>query len=213
MDLNGILQTKKIIGFTSTFPNEGGKRRFRQISHASSHTAGAEQILIDADLRNPSLSNHLAPKARTGLVDVLANRCSETDVQLVDQDTGLIFIPTGQTSKIVHTAELLSSEKMKKMIEKLNESFDYIILDLPPLSPIVDVRMTASFVDSYVLVIEWGRTRIPAVERATSSAREVHDRILGAVLNKANSRLLRRYDSYRSLAYGRKYNSRYGYIE
>ncbi len=122
-------------------------------------------------------------------------------------------MPTGQTSKIVHTAELLSSDKMKKLIERLNESFDYIIIDLPPLSPIVDVRMTTSFVDSYVLVIEWGRTRISAVERATSSAREVHDRILGAVLNKANPRLLARYDSYRNLSYGRKYNSRYGYVE
>ena len=212
VDLNGILQTKKIIGFTSTFPNEGKTTVSTNFARLLAHS-GSRAILIDADLRNPSLSNHLAPKAKSGLVDVLANRCLETDVQLIDQGTGLIFMPTGQTSKIVHTAELLSSDKMKKLIERLNESFDYIILDLPPLTPIVDVRMTASFVDSYVLVIEWGRTGIPAVERATASAREVHDRILGAVLNKANPRLLARYDSYRSLAYGRKYNSRYGYIE
>ena len=177
VDLNGILQTKKIIGFTSTFPNEGKTTVSTNFARLLAHS-GSRTILVDCDLRNPSLSTHLSPKAKAGLVDVLANRCSETDAQLVDHETGLIFMPTGQTSKIVHTAELLSSEKMKKLIERLNELFDYIILDLPPLSPIVDVRMTTSFVDSYVLVIEWGRTRISAVERATSSAREVHDRIL-----------------------------------
>ncbi len=176
VDLNGILQTKKIIGFISTIPNEGKTTVSTNFARLLAHS-GSRTILVDADLRNPSLSTHLAPKAKSGLVDVLANRCSETDAQLVDHETGLIFMPTGPTSKIVHTAELLSSEKMKKLIERLNESFDYIILDLPPLSPIVDVRMTTSFVDSYVLVIEWGRTRISAVERATSSAREVHDRI------------------------------------
>jgi polysaccharide biosynthesis transport protein len=212
VDLNGILKTKKIIGFTSTFPNEGKTTVSTNFARLLAH-GGSRAILIDADLRNPSLSNHLAPKAKSGLVDVLANRCTEADVQLIDQETGLIFMPTGQTSKLVHTAELLSSEKMKKLIEKLNEAFDYVILDLPPLSPIVDVRMTTSFVDSYVLIVEWGRTQISAVERATSSASEVRDRILGVVLNKANPRVLARYDSYRSLAYGRKYNSRYGYVD
>ena len=135
VDLNGILQTKKIIGFTSTFPNEGKTTVSTNFARLLAHS-GSRAILIDADLRNPSLSNHLAPKAKSGLVDVLANRCLETDVQLIDQGTGLIFMPTGQTSKIVHTAELLSSDKMKKLIERLDESSitsSWICRRLPPL--------------------------------------------------------------------------------
>lgn len=212
VDLNGILKSKKIIGFTSTLPNEGKTTVSANFTRLAAHS-GSRAILIDADLRNPSLSRRMAPKAKVGLVDILAGRSSVKDVQLVDPDTGMIFIPAGQTSKVVHTAELLGSGKMKKLVEELNESFDYIVIDLPPLSPIVDVRMTTSLVDSYILVVEWGRTHIAAVSRATSSVPEVQDLILGAVLNKANARLLSRYESYRGLAYGRKYYKRYGYVE
>ena len=212
VDLNGILQKKKILGFTSSFPNEGKTTVSTNFARLLAHS-GSRTILIDADLRNPSLSRHLAPNAKFGLVDILADRCLETDAQVGDRETPLIFIPSGPSSKIIHSAELLGSDKMKKLVERLNDSFDYVILDLAPLTPIVDVRMTTSFIDSYVFVVEWGRTHIRAVEHATHAAREVHDRILGVVLNKANSRLLARYDSYRGLSYGRKYYSRYGYID
>jgi len=212
VDLNGILKSKRVIGFTSTLPNEGKTTLATNFARLVAHS-GSRCVLIDADLRKPSLSNLLASDSTTGLVDILADKCSSADVQRVDPLTGLVFIPTGITSKIIHSSELLGSEKMKKLVEQLNESFDYVILDLPPLSPIVDVRMTTHFVDSYVFVVEWGRTRIHSVMRAISAAREIHDLILGVVLNKADQRVLGRYDSYHSRSQYRKYYSRYGYVE
>lgn len=211
-DLNGILKSKKVIGFTSTLPNEGKTTTATNFAKLIAHSGG-RAVLVDADLRNPSLSRLVAPEATAGLVDVLAGNCSYADIQWVDPETGLVFIPSGMTSKIIHSSELLGSDKMKKLVEQLNDSFDYVILDLPPLSPIVDVRMTTHFIDSYVYVVEWGRTRINAVIHSISAAREIHDRILGVVLNKADQRVLGRYDSYHSRSYYLKHYSRYGYVD
>ncbi len=91
--------------------------------------------------------------------------------------------------------------------------FDYIIIDLPPLAPVVDVRATASLVDSYVYVIEWGRTKIDLVEHNLSRASGVYDRLLGTVLNKADTNVLGRYEGYHGNYYYKKYYARYGYSE
>ena len=71
---------------------------------------------------------------------------------------------------------------------------------------IVDTRTTASFIDSYVYVVEWGRTKIDVVEHSLSNAREVYDRLLGVVLNKANMSVLQRYEPYQTNYYYRKYS-------
>jgi succinoglycan biosynthesis transport protein ExoP len=100
---------------------------------------------------------------------------------------------------------------MKTMFEELQKIYDYIIVDLSPLAPVVDVRVTTKFVDSYVFVIEWERTRIEVVEHALNVARGVRELMLGVVLNKADTSRIGRYghDGY----YQNKYYSRYGYTD
>jgi polysaccharide biosynthesis transport protein len=212
VDLNGILKSKKVIGFTSALPSEGKTTIATNFAKLVAHS-GCRAVLVDADLRKPSLSRQLAPASTAGLVDVLAEKCSFADVQWVDPETGLVVIPTGMTSKIIHSSELLGSDRMKNLVDQLTQSFDYVLFDLPPLSPIVDVRMTTHFVDSYVFIVEWGRTRINVAERAIMGAREIQDRLLGVVMNKANLRVLGRYDSYHSRSQYQKYYSHYGYVE
>ena len=60
-------------------------------------------------------------------------------------------------TRLSHTNEILASAGMKKLIDALRQVYDYVLIDLPPLTPVVDVRSTAQFVDSYLFVIEWGR--------------------------------------------------------
>jgi succinoglycan biosynthesis transport protein ExoP len=91
--------------------------------------------------------------------------------------------------------------------------YDYVIVDLPPLAPVVDVRSTTNIIDSYVYVIEWGRTKIDVVEHNLSVASGVYDRLLGVVLNKADTSILGRYEGYHGNYYYNKYYARYGYTE
>jgi succinoglycan biosynthesis transport protein ExoP len=102
---------------------------------------------------------------------------------------------------------------MKDFLAKLREHFDYIIIDLSPLAPVVDVRTVTRLVDSFVFVIEWGRTKIDVVEHTLRDAPGVYENLLGVALNKADLTVLSRYESYRGNYYYNKYYARYGYTD
>jgi polysaccharide biosynthesis transport protein len=108
-----------------------------------------------------------------------------------------------------HTSELLASEAMKNLISNLQESFDYIVLDLPPLIPVVDARVSTNFVDSFVCVIQWGSTKIDVVRHALSNAPELYERLLGIILNKVDMTAVGRYERHRNNYYYEKYHARY----
>jgi succinoglycan biosynthesis transport protein ExoP len=210
-DLNGIERECKIIGITSSLPNEGKSTISMNFSELIAH-AGGRVLLIDLDLRNPSLSRSLAPEAR-GLIDVIAGKLLLQDVMWTDRSTNLEFLPSGATPKMLHTSEILSSPKLKGFFDSLRLSYDYIIVDLPPLAPVVDVRATSNIIDSFVYVVEWGKTKIDVVEHNLSVATGVYDRLLGVVLNKVDTNILGRYEGYHGNYYYNRYYARYGYTE
>lgn len=211
VDLNGVVKENKVVGITSSLPAEGKSTVSANFSELIAH-AGGRVLLMDLDLRNPSLSRSLAPDSR-GLVDVIAGKLALNDAIWTDPSTGLSFLPSGATPKLLHTNEILASATMKKLFDHLRTMYDYIIVDLPPLAPVVDVRATTSIIDSYIYVIEWGRTKIDVVEHNLSVASGVYDRLLGVVLNKADTSILGRYEGYHGNYYYNKYYARYGYTE
>jgi succinoglycan biosynthesis transport protein ExoP len=205
-DLNSIVDVNRVIGVTSSLPNEGKSTIASNFASMIAH-AGSRVILVDADLRNPSLSRNLAPGAAAGLVDVAAGRTALNEALWTDLATGLSFLPAGpESTKLLHPNEVLGSAAIKSLFDTLRGTFDYVIVDFPPLAPVVDTRTTTSFIDSYVYVVEWGRTKIDVVEHSLSNAREVYERLLGVVLNKANMSVLQRYERYRTTYYYRKYD-------
>jgi polysaccharide biosynthesis transport protein len=175
--------------------------------------AGSKVILLDCDLRNPSLTHEFTPSASLGLIEVISGKASLQDVTWTDRSTKLTFLPVVAKGRIAHSSAILGSAATKKLFDHLRENFDYVVVDLSPLAPVVDVRATAGLVDSYVFVVEWGRTKIELVEHALSAARGVYDNLLGVVLNKADIKVLSRYESYRGKYYYNRYYSRYGYTE
>jgi succinoglycan biosynthesis transport protein ExoP len=209
-DLRALSNTNKVIGVTSSLPDEGKSTTAVSLARVMTH-GGARTILVDCDLRNPSLSHRLAPDAKMGLLEVLTGQATLEEVLIVDPATNLRFLPTISKERISHSSEVLASNSTAKLFEQLREEFDYVVLDLSPLAPIVDVRSTARLVDSYVYVVEWGRTKIDLVERALREARIIQKAILGIVLNKTDIKLLSRYESYRGNYYYGRYHSRYGH--
>jgi succinoglycan biosynthesis transport protein ExoP len=96
---------------------------------------------------------------------------------------------------------VLACEATQILFERLRQSYEYIIVDVSPLAPVVDVRAMTHLVDAFVLVIEWGRTKIDVVEHALRKAPGVYDNLLGAILNKADVDLLCRYEGDRGYYY------------
>jgi succinoglycan biosynthesis transport protein ExoP len=159
------------------------------------------------------LTRTLAPGADLGLLDVISGKRLLTDVLWTDPATSMGFIPMVATTRLSHTNEILSSAGMKKLIEALRDVYDYILIDLPPLTPVVDVRSTNRIVDSYLFVVEWGRTSVEDVERAWSSAPLVFENLLGVVLNKADLDTMRNYSRAAADRYRYSYYERYGFDE
>jgi len=175
--------------------------------------AGGRVILLDCDLRNPTLTRTFSPSAKTGFIEVISEKAALDDVVWTDPKTKLAFLPAVMKSRVAHTNEILASTATKNLFEELRRRYEYIIVDLSPLAPVVDVRTTTHLVNSYVYVVEWGVTKIDVVKRALADAPGIRENLLGAVLNKADVSQLNRYAAHRGAYYDNKDYARYGYTD
>lgn len=204
--------SNKVVGITSALPNEGKST----VSEALAQTvaqSGSRTLLIDGDIRNPSLTARLAPSAQLGLIHVVAGKADWRDVVWIDPQTNLHFLPCAVTSRFSNSSDLLASEQMESLFHHLRQHYDRIILDLSPLAPVVDVRATRGLADAYILVIEWANTKVDIVERVLAETPIVRERMLGAVLNKVNVAVMSRYDTYGGAYYHNRHYKRYGYVD
>jgi succinoglycan biosynthesis transport protein ExoP len=197
-DLGG----SRVIGVTSTVPGEGKSTVASNLAQSIAN-AGKRVILLDGDLRNPSLSRAFASNAKAGILEVMNGQIALKNAAFSDKRT-FRFLPSVGSSRLAHTNDILGSDAFKNLLEGLRKEDDYVIVDLSPVAPVADVRATTHMFDSYIYVIEWGRTHTNLVEHQVFGFPEIRDRLLGFVLNKANPRVLERYETY-----GRPYYQRY----
>jgi len=183
----------KIVGLTSSLPSEG-KSTLAVAMATLIAQSGARVILVDCDVRQSSISRSLTPDANTGLLDVIAGTVELADAVWTDEATQLEFLPAGEG--VANATEFLASRAAKSLFDSLQVKYDYVIVDLAPLVARMDVRATSGFIDSYLLVIEWGSTKIDAVQYALRNAPAVHANMAGVVLNKVDMAAMGRYDSH-----------------
>jgi exopolysaccharide transport family protein len=208
-DLNPAQTSNKVIGITSSLPHEGKSTIAASLAQLIGQS-GKSVILIDCDLRNPLLSTTLAPNATVGLLEVIFGTEPVEYAMWKDPKTNLVFLPTVKRRRLMHSSEILTTDQIVKLFDKLRSTYDYVIVDLPPLTPIVDVRATSSLVDCFILVLEWGRTKIDVVQHALHAAPNVYENVVGVVLNKTDIKAMARYDAYRSDYYSDSHYVHYG---
>jgi polysaccharide biosynthesis transport protein len=211
VDLNGE-EANKVIGVTSSIPNEGKSSIAASLALLMAQV-GARAILVDCDLRNPTLSRKLAPNADRGLLDVIVGTTPLEDAIWRDASTNLAFLPAGVKNRLANSSEILAAESTRMLFSNLRSKYDYVVVDLSPLMPIVDTRATTALVGSYVCVVEWGCTRAKVVKQAFKDAQNVYENLLGVVLNKADINRLSSYDSVGKYYYRNKYYAQYGFTE
>lgn len=183
----------RVIGLSSTLQGEGKSTIAASLGLLCAEV-GARAIVVDGDLRNPALTMQLSPSASAGLLQVVGGVAPLDEALWHEAASGLAFLPAVLKAPLASSSEVLASSAMTGLVARLAEAYDYVIIDLPPLTPMLDVRATAGFVQLYVLVMEWGRTRIDAVEEALVAARALKDRLLGVVLNKVDTAQLDQYE-------------------
>lgn len=198
----------KVVGLTSVLPNEGKSTIAVSLAHLLANS-GKRVIVVDCDLRNPSLSATLAPETGTGIGDVVFGERSLEDAIWTDPATKLDFLP-GKGSHSRNANEILSAEQTRELFDQLRLTYDYVIVDLPPLAPVADARTIAGLLDKFILVVEWGRTTAELIEHALDGAPNVSSSLLGVVLNKTDMKEMKRYANYYGDYYNHEYYSRYG---
>lgn len=185
------------VGIVSSVAGEGKSTIAANLA-AMAANSGSRAILIDADLRNPSLTAKLAPQAKAGLQDVLAGRRTEGAILQIPE-LRCDFIPVAVKDRIVSSSELTSAsglQALKILLEKLKGYYDYVIIDLPPLVPVIDARAAADVIDCFVIVAEWGETPAELVQTALQSSPRIQVKAVGIALNKLNTASESRYYEY-----------------
>ncbi len=195
----------KVIGIVSVLPGEGKSTISINLAQLFA-SQDAKTLLIDGDLRNPGLTRAIGAHAKSGLVDVVVRGEAWQNVTLQDPQTQLAFVPAALHQRVSHTADLLASPRMAAVLKQVSDAFDYVLVDLPPLGPVVDVRAMAARIDGFVLVVEWGKTARRVVRATLASNPEIARKCLGVVLNKVDENKMKLYQEFGS---GEYYSSRY----
>jgi polysaccharide biosynthesis transport protein len=190
-------ETSKVIGVVSSLPSEG-KSVFSKNLGSILAKLGAKTLLIDGDLRAQTLTRWTASSAEAGLVEAVLNEQPFTDLLWAEEGSGLLILPTVIPSRPSHTSEFLASTGMKKLLEQASAQFDYVVIDLPPLGPVVDARAIAPRIGAFVLIVEWRRTPRQMVRNILSNESELYRKCLGVVLNKVNMNELKLFETFGS---------------
>jgi capsular exopolysaccharide synthesis family protein len=201
----GRNETVKSALVTSSIDGEG--KTTLAVNLALSLAAlGKRTILVEGDIRNPEMSRSLAPRAQVGVIEVATGQASFDQALLVDQPTGLFVLPSPPKLRPASVNEFVFSEPMRTMLDKLKEHFDYVVIDSPPLVPLIDARALGDIADRIVLTIRWDSTPRDVLAQAMETIAPDYDHLLGTVLTRVDMQRLRDYDYYRSSSYVRPYS-------
>ncbi|MDR3435451.1 polysaccharide biosynthesis tyrosine autokinase [Telmatospirillum sp.] len=201
----------KILGVVSVLPGEGKSTIAKNFASMIA-LQGAKTLLIDGDLRNPGLTRQTARVPSYGLLEVLRGEARLEDALLHEADTGLLVLPTVIRKRLTQSSEILSSLQMEHLLQALARSFDYVVVDLPPLGPVIDVRAAGRLFDGFLFVVEWGKTTRNVVKTTFNDDAVLYEKCFGVVLNKVEKDKLDLYQSEDAKGY---YYRKYGnyYIE
>jgi capsular exopolysaccharide synthesis family protein len=190
----------KIIGIVSALPGEG-KTTVAAGFAAFMAKAGARTLLIDADLRNPTLTRSLGYGGAPGLLNLVTDKSEFDDLVITDSKYKFDFLPSATRIKPTNSSDVLNSPAMKEMLRAAKSNYDYVLVDLPPILPVVDVKAAAHLFEAFVLVVEWGSTSTDEIVKAVNASPILSERLLGAVLNKADETVMRRFEGYSDRRY------------
>ena len=168
--------------------------------------ANQRVLLIDADMRKPSIHRHFSAECKNGLSEVLAGLTTEINLRKTDTEH-LTILTAGQIPP--NPAELLSTEKMDALLEYVRGYFDYVIIDTPPVNIVTDATVLAEKVTGYVFVTQSGKNHIRDISDALHQLEDMNANIVGMVLNDPSNEAENHY-GYRYKRYYRSNSYRYG---
>ena len=172
------------IAVTSANQSEGKSTISSALAKAMAES-GQPTLIIDGDLRRPSVTTMLGVDGSVGLSEVLSGQVAVADAIKGTDHSDLFVLPSGRIPP--NPSEMLGSEALRSLVTELSRDY-FVIVDVPPLLPVTDAALVAVVVDGIVFVTAAGRTRKPEVEASRRILDQVNARVLGVVMNLVSTR-------------------------
>ena len=195
-----------VIGVTSSMRGEGKSTTAVNLSYVFAEK-GSKVLLIDADLRIPSIAKKLDIDSAPGLADLLKGKGAHIEEFQSYLLPNWCILPSGDIPP--NPSELLGSSRMEKLLNQLRSLFDYIIIDLPPVNLVSDAVSISSLISGMIVVIREEYTEKKELERCFRQLKLSNVNVLGCVMNEAKSGggSYKKYRKYRYYKYYRYYQS------
>lgn len=175
----------KVVVVTSSLPEEG-KTVFALSLARSVAKSGGRALLIDCDLRRPSIAKEFDVDPKPGLLDFFNDNANKSRTIRVDAKSGLHYITT--PSGTPNPQDLLGSKHMKAVIDVMRDRYDFIVLDTPPLLAVSDAVVLSHIADATIFLVRWGKTPRQVVMGALKSFRTLGGKLAGVVLARVDMR-------------------------
>ncbi len=196
----------KTIVITSCFPNEGKSDIAFQLAKELGNI-GKKAVLLDADIRRSSfITRYKVDKSVKGLSNYLCGSVEAEDISYQTNYDNFDIIFAG--SLVPNPSELLEEGAFEELISCLKEQYDYIIIDTPPVANVADATIISKWCDGVVLIIEQGRVSYRIAQKAKKQILQSGCKLLGAVLNKVDTKKDRYYSKYGYYRYHGYYYSK-----
>ncbi|MFO1037172.1 MAG: polysaccharide biosynthesis tyrosine autokinase [Geminicoccaceae bacterium] len=185
LKLSSPTDPPKVVLFTSSLPEEG--KTTMAVSLAALVARSQKRVLlIDLDLRHPSVHRALGWQVSSGIVEYVSGERSLEEVIHNDLESGIHFLPVKMQTTT--PTELIESDRMKDLLKRCREMYDLIILDTPPVASVTDSKVAATLADRVVFVVQWGKTIESAAKDSVQALRDAGVDPAGAVLSQIDLR-------------------------
>jgi capsular exopolysaccharide synthesis family protein len=201
IQMSDVDNPPKVVLLTSSVPKEG-KSTLSICLAFSAAKSGQRVLLIDGDLRHSTTTKHFGLAGRPGLVDFLTGT-TPLDQALVTSGS-IVVMPAGSSTQ--NSADLLGSSRMRQMTTDLSAVFDYILIDSPPVGPVIDAKILTQLADKILYVVRWQSTPREIIAHCLDQL-AADRKIAGIAFNLVNEKKTPRYGRY--WVYSRKHYSEY----
>ncbi|MCR3905752.1 MAG: CpsD/CapB family tyrosine-protein kinase [Tenericutes bacterium] len=183
LDYANIDNEYKVIQFTSTLASEGKSTFISNLSYLLGQK-GKKVVLIDLDLRKPKMHRVFNSTNRNGLTDYLSGKIEFKEMVRHSDEVGIDYIVAGEKTTAV--INVLEAKKLKELIAELRETYDYVLLDTPPVIAVSDALYIAKLADGIIFVVAQNVAKKALVKEAIENLKKNEINILGTVLTQVD---------------------------
>jgi capsular exopolysaccharide synthesis family protein len=203
LTLSNVDRKPKTVLVTSSVPGEGKTTVAVSLARLAARD-GLKTVIVDGDLRRPTVASSMGITAKLGILEAVSGSHNLNQCFVKDPLSDVLVLPCAK--KPVSPSDILSSQAMKHLVEKLREAFDLVIIDSAPVLPVNDTKILSQLVDTLLFVTRWEKTPREGVSNALRSLSDVSAPVAGIALTRADMNRFQYYSyGYQDYHYYNKY--------